>query len=175
MSNSLRNVSESKSAALVDLIYQCTIEESKFSVKSSKHAALIPKNKTVNVACRADIEHRDRNLPMMFEPYPESLLPSGLEITESILVAKKGSSPVLKLQVANKTDHNILLPARTAVGSLELVRSITPMSMNLGDSQFTNPGSSTTKYHNEKVADVKTCQVTEGVLQKMDLNHLKPR
>ena len=61
---------------------------------------------------------------MMFEPYPESLLPCGLEITESILVAKKGSSPVLKLQVANKADHNILLPARTALGSLELVRSI---------------------------------------------------
>ena len=111
---------------------------------------------------------------MMFEPYLESLLPSGLEITESILVAKKGSSPMLKLPVANKTDHNILLPARTALGSLELVRSITPMSMNLGDSQSTNPGSSTTKCHNEKVADVKTCQVTEEVLQKMGLNHFKP-
>ena len=171
MSNNLRNVSENKSAALVDLIYQCTIEESKFSVKSSKHAAIIPKNKTVNVACRADMGHRDRNLPMMFEPYPESLIPFGLEITESILVAKKDSSHVLKLQVANKTDHNILLLARTALGSLELVRSITPMSMNFGDSQSTNPGSTATKCHNENVADVKTCQVTEEVLQKMDLNH----
>lgn len=94
MCHSLQNISENKSAALVDLIYQCTIEESKFSVKSSKHAVFIPKNKTVNVACRANLGHRDRNLPMMFEPCTESLLPSGLEITESILVAKKGSSPV---------------------------------------------------------------------------------
>ena len=174
MCNSLQNISENKSAALVDLIYQCTIEESKFSVKSSKHATIIPKNKTVNVTCRADIGHRDRNLPMMFAPHPESLVPCGLEITETILVAKKGSSPVLKLQVANKTDHNILLPARTALGSLELVRSITPMSMNFGDSQSTNPGSTATKCHNENVADVKTCQVPEGVLHKMDLNHLSP-
>ena len=97
--HSLRNESEQKSAALVGLIYQCTIEESKFSVKSSKHATIIPKNKTINVACRADIGHRNCNLPMMFEPYPESLLPSGLEITESLLVAKKGSSPVLNCKL----------------------------------------------------------------------------
>eukprot|EP00794_Sanderia_malayensis_P001055 gene1055-390_t len=167
-------MSENRSAALVDLIYQCTIEESKLSVKLSEHATIIPKNKTVHVACRANIAHRDTNLPMMFEPYPESLLPSGLEITDFILVAKKGSSPVWKLQIANKTDHNILLPARTAVGSLELVRSITPFSMNLSEPHFTSTGGSTTKFHNEIVADVKACQVTEEVLQKVDFNLQKP-
>ena len=67
MCKSLRNVSENKSAALVDLIYQCATEESEFSEKSSKHAAIISKSKTVDVACKADIGHRDGNLPMVFE------------------------------------------------------------------------------------------------------------
>ena len=92
-------------------------------------------------------------------------------------MAKKGSSSVLKLQVENETDHNILLPARTArtaFGSLALGRSIIPMSMNFGNSQSAGPGSSATKWRNENLANVKTCQVTEGVLQKMDLEHLSP-
>ncbi len=110
---------------------------------------------------------------MMFEPYPESLLPCGLEITESVIVVKKGSSPVLKLQIFNKTEHSILLPAKAALGSLELVRYVTPMSMNLGEPQPASPESSTTKCHSANVADVKTCQVTEGVLQKLELNHLR--
>ncbi len=120
---------------MIDLIYQCTIEESKFSVKSSKHITIIPKNKTINATCRADIGRRDRNLPMIFEPYPEYLLPCGLEITESVLVVKKGSSPVIKLQIVNKIDHSILLPGRTALKSLEIVTSGTPMRMSLGEPQ----------------------------------------
>ena len=59
-----------------------------------------------------------------------------------------------------------------APGSLELVQSTSPMSMNLGETQFASPGSSTTKCYNENIINVKTCQVIDEVLQKIDLNHL---
>ena len=35
-----------------------------------------------------------------------------------------------------------------------------------------SPGSSTTKCHNKNMVNVETCQVTEEVLQQIDLNHL---
>ena len=59
----LTKISENKAVALVGLIYQCTIEESRFSVKLSKHAAAIPRNSTIDVACRPDIGYRECNMP----------------------------------------------------------------------------------------------------------------
>ena len=63
---------------------------------------------------------------MIFEPSLPSLLPSGLSVTESVLTLKKGTSHILILQVVNKTNHDIMLPERTTMGKLEMIRSVTP-------------------------------------------------
>ena len=63
---------------------------------------------------------------MIFEPSLPSMLPSGLSVTESVLTLKKGTSHILILQVVNKTNHDIMLPERTPMGKLEMIRSVTP-------------------------------------------------
>jgi hypothetical protein len=44
---------------------------------------------------------------------------------------KKGKSTIKQVQVTNDTMHDIVLPGRTVLGSLELIRSVTPIEVKL--------------------------------------------
>ena len=93
---------------------------------------------------------------MIFEPSLPSTLPSGLSVTESVLTVKKGNAHILKLQVVNETNHDIMLPGRTPMGKLEMIRSVTPASIHHKND------SETVEKHKETA---KSC-AKETVLQK---------
>ena len=93
---------------------------------------------------------------MIFEPSLPSILPSGLSVTESVLTVKKGNAHTLKLKVVNETNHDIMLPGRTPMGKLEMIRSVTPASIHHKND------SETVEKHKETV---KSC-AKETVLQK---------
>ena len=44
-----------------------------------------------------------------------------------LLNLKGGSCQLFNLQIVNSTNHDILLPGRTQLGSMQLVRLITPV------------------------------------------------
>ena len=55
--------------------------------------------------------------------------PTGLEIEETLTNINSGFSSRVVIQVRNSTDHDILLPKRTILGRLQLVKSVTPVEV----------------------------------------------
>eukprot|EP00795_Rhopilema_esculentum_P000993 gene993-10768_t len=119
-------MSDHKASALIHLVYNSQTQNEVCDVKTSKKDLVIQKNTTIDVSCRANTSYLERHTPMIFEPSLPSMLPSGLSVTESVLTLKKGTSHILKLLVVNKTSHDIMLPGRTPMGKLEMIRSVTP-------------------------------------------------
>ena len=147
---------EHKASALIHLVYNSQIQNEVCDVKTTKRDFVIQKNTTVDVSCRANTGYLERHTPMIFEPSLPSTLPSGLSVTESVLTVKKGNAHILKLQVVNETNHDIMLPGRTPMGKLEMNRSVTPASIHHKND------SETVEKHKETV---KSC-AKETVLQK---------
>ena len=76
--------------ALVSLIRIITTEGKLGSVKASKKDFVVPKNKTVEVPCRANLSLNEKRTPVIFEPHINPDMPDGLSVTEAILNLKGG-------------------------------------------------------------------------------------
>ena len=119
--------------ALVSLIRTATTEDKLGNIKTSKRDFVIPKIKTVEVSCRANLSLNEKQTPVIFEPHVNPDVPDGLSVTEAVLNLKGGSCQLFNLQIVNSTDHDILLPGRTQLGSMQLVHSITPVDVKIRD------------------------------------------
>ena len=127
------NAKPKNAEALISLIRTITTENKLGSVKTSKTDFVIPKNKTVEVPCRANLSLNEKWTPVIFEPHVSPDVPDGLSVTEAVLNLKGGSCQLFNLLIVNSTDHDILLPGRTQLGSMQLVCSITPIDVKIRD------------------------------------------
>ncbi len=66
---------------------------------------------------------------MLFEPDLSTSISSGLELTQTLFVLSKGKSPRVSIQINNPSKHDILLKGRTMLGTLQLVKSVTPLEV----------------------------------------------
>ena len=96
-------------------------------VKRIKKDIVLPKNATTQVPYGANTGFIEGKTPVMFEPRIVPLQPQGLHVAEAVLTLKNGSTQTFNLQVVNATDHDIVLPGRSLLGSLEQIRSVTPV------------------------------------------------
>ena len=132
LSDSLPDVVVGNLNSLVDSIrsesdpYLC-------SVKMGKRDVIIPAGETKKVACRINTGFVDRGTPVIFESDVSGLLPNGIEIEDSLLYLKRGNCVKVNLFVANASIHDIVLKNRTIIGTLQLVRSITPADIKQKD------------------------------------------
>ena len=121
---------EKQLEALINLIqaprddYICTIQ-------TSKGDTVIQKGQVVNVSCRANTWPVSSKMPVLFEPDEMPQWPTGLQIYETLKTVKKGSVSRIEIEVHNTSQHDILLPNRTPLGKLQLVKSVTPMEVRL--------------------------------------------
>ena len=63
-------------------------------------------------------------MPVLFELDELTPWPQGLAIHETVTAVKRGSTSKIKIDVINKTNHDIVLRKHTILGSLQLVKSI---------------------------------------------------
>ncbi len=63
---------------------------------------------------------------MLFEPSINPQYPDGLEPLETLLTLKKGSRPVIQINVQNVTDHDIHLTGKTELGTVQTIKSVLP-------------------------------------------------
>ena len=63
----------------------------------------------------------------IFVPKVEAVLPDGIELHETVVKLKSGSTCQVSLLVSNQTNHQVILPAKTDLGYLETVRSVIEM------------------------------------------------
>ena len=104
--------SSQNAETLISLIRTITTNNKLGSVKTSKKDCVIPKNKTVEVHCRANISMNEKRTPVIFEPHVNPDVADGLSATEAVLNLKGGSCQLFNLQIVNSTNHDILLPGK---------------------------------------------------------------
>ena len=125
LSDSLPDVVVGNINSLVDCIrsendpYLCT-------VKTWKRDVIIPAGETKKVTCRINTGFLEKGTPVIFENDITGSLPNGIEIEDSLLYLKRGNCVKVNLVVSNTSLHDAVLKNRTVIGTLQLVRSVTP-------------------------------------------------
>ena len=128
LSASLPSAKQENVKALIGLIWTNTSSEL-CRVKVAKKDVVVPKNETIVVSCSVSTGPTESRLPVLFEPDVESPWPSGLEVPETLVTLKGGTSSRIRIQVKNTMDHDITLKKRTMLGKLELVKSVKPLEV----------------------------------------------
>ena len=135
---------------LIELI-QGTKADRLCTIKSSKRDVVIPAKRTIQLNCRANTGPVEEAMPVLFEPDELTPWPQVLAIHETVTAVKRGSTSKIKIDVIKTTNHGIVLRKHTILGSLQLVKSITPVEVKLAE----NAGEET-----ETSATVSQSQVT---------------
>ena len=125
LSSSLPNVKDENLNCLVESIrsgndsYLCL-------VKVGKRNVIIPAGQSKKIICRVNAGFMDRGTPVIFESDVMDSLPNGIEIEESLLYLKGGNCVKVNVVASNTSLHDVVLKNRTVIGTLHLVRSVTP-------------------------------------------------
>ncbi len=138
---------------------------SEYCVKVTKNHVNVPKHAIVQVKCQVKTPCTKQDSVMLFEPSINPQYPDGLEPLETLLTLKKGSRPVIQINVQNVTDHDILLTGKTELGTVQTIKSVLPATESF---------CVTTACVNESVKPVSEGEAdTEGVWDPpVDVSHL---
>ena len=79
--------------------------------------------------------------------------PNGLVVSESLFSLKPGKTSVVKFQVQNISNHDIVLPKRTVLGGIELVQSVTPLDVKLKENSVSSEPNRNVSVKGEIVVD----------------------
>eukprot|EP00794_Sanderia_malayensis_P013052 gene13052-14396_t len=113
---------------LINLISEEASQDEHFgTVTVTKRDCTVPKGQTIRITCRANYFAMESKTPALFEPGESSNIPEGLQIRENLVVVNKGKSCRLKAEVTNNSERDIIIPKRTEIGQLQLVKSVTPI------------------------------------------------
>eukprot|EP00794_Sanderia_malayensis_P003899 gene3899-4443_t len=130
----LKNSLPRKIAGNVNAIINCIQMQNDpylSAVKTLKRDITIPAQETKKLSFRINSGHVDKDTPVMFENDVFQSLPNGIEIDETLIYLKGGNNVRVNLIVSNTSAHNIVLKGRTVIGTLQLVRSVTPIDVTL--------------------------------------------
>ena len=83
------------------------------------------------VTCSANVGPTESRFPVLFEPDIESSWPPGLEVPETLVTLRGGTSSRVAIRVTNSTGHDIILRNRTVLGKLQQVKSVTPLEVKM--------------------------------------------
>ncbi|CAB4023409.1 Hypothetical predicted protein [Paramuricea clavata] len=103
------------------------------TIKSPKKDFVIPAKKTFKVNCRANTGPVEKTTLVLFEPDELTPCPDGLSVHETVTTVKQGSTSQVKIDVTNTTNHDIVVRKHTVLGSLQLIKSITPVEVKLAE------------------------------------------
>ena len=92
-------------------------------VKIGKKNVVVPKGESVKVTARAH-PRTSQKKDMIFEPLKDLASPDGVVPHEMLVKIPPASSCRLSVIVTNTTEHDITLPARTSIGTLQDIKSI---------------------------------------------------
>ena len=84
-----------------------------------------------SIPCPVNLITTSAKTPVVFEPNVLETVSPGLEINQSLHTLKRGSSSKLGIEVHSSSNHDICIPRRTLLGYVDLVRSVTPVEVEL--------------------------------------------
>ena len=93
-------------------------------VKTTKSDIIILPGQSVRVPCHVNVGLLEGVIPVLFEPNPECPWDGGIEIPKILTVISRRSH--VNIQVDNTSKHKVVLKRQTVLGTLQMVRSVTP-------------------------------------------------
>ena len=173
---SLGNIERCKVEALVTII-QNTKSNELCNVKTTKRDIIISPGQSIKVSCHVNVGPLDGPIPVLFEPNPECPWDDGIEILETLAVISRGSR--VQVPVENTSKHTVILRRRTVLGTLQMVRSVTPLdvmqSENVDNRTVFERNESNTTEMGTSINSVETgntkrehCHATSSQNRKMD-------
>ena len=143
-------------------------EKISIPVKLSKGTFLIKSGQSAKVPCRVNIGPISSTSPFIFEPTTDikQWAPT-LEISDSIINIKNTTARI-QITIHNAGSHDIVLKGRALIGSLEPIRSITPLEVKLRSDDKRNES------HDEQKQVIHSIGSTEGstIVDDLKLNNL---
>lgn len=121
------SVSESTVESLVSVLQLSVPTETSQSlgVRVGKQGVIVPAGRIYEVKCR--VRTRQKGGTMLFLPSPECCCPDGLEPFPTLIDVPSGFSGLAKIPLQNSTKHDIYLPRRTVLGTLEEILAVQPV------------------------------------------------
>ena len=99
------------------------------NVRATKKLICIPAGTNVNVKCCANTGPVKSKIPVLFQPRVFSALPERLELNETLLTISQGNSCQITVPISNVSQHDIVIPPRSDISTLQTVSSVTPLQV----------------------------------------------
>ena len=93
-------------------------------MKTKREDNLVSKHSTIQVNCRVAAQPFKDDMTMLFQPDPNPQWPDGLEFFDTLVRVKEGTLPVITIEVSNSTEHDIVLPGRTLIGTIQTIMTV---------------------------------------------------
>lgn len=116
-------------------------------VKMGKRGLVINIGEICEVKCR--VRSWLEGGAMLFEPALTDLCPDGLELVPSVIDVPNGVTKIVRIPVQNSTQHDIYLPQRTVLGTINQIFDIKPVLDHCGPERATSERESVGLHSNQ--------------------------
>ena len=110
------------------------------TVKSNKFACVIRAGATISIPCKIKTLHLQRTIPVLFQPSMDNSLDELLSFKETIVTLKQGARSRIFLVVENQGMHDITIPGRATLGTLQLIKSAIPAEVSFKEFEENGKG-----------------------------------
>lgn len=143
------------------------------TVRIGKSNVTIPAGKAVQVWCRVPQSFDICDPLVLYEPDENTAL-RHLSVGEGLLEINNPQRPFVKVPISNHSKHEIILPKRTALGTIQHVAKVIETDRPTNTSELTQPTQSPITIAEVSAATPVSELSTESWLPPVDLSHLSP-
>ena len=144
LTEALQDVNKKNVMGLVNLIQKKSSDDDERSVAVGRKDVVVPKGQSVKVRCTSDFRGIEPGTPVYFQPDVHFDLESSLVFGDGVMLAAVGKSKFV-VPVSNPGDADVVLKAKTHIGVVSALSSVTPCPV------FENEESKTLNVKSEKV------------------------
>ena len=101
------------------------------TVKTGKVKHVLPPVSTSVLKVSVHSAITKGSMTAVFVSKIESAWPDGIELHETVVKLKSGSTCQINLLISNHTNHQVIIPAKTNLGYLETVKSVTEIPVEI--------------------------------------------
>ncbi len=163
-------VEEEQAEAMVNFIQvQKTSNYSMATIRVGREDVSIPAGKTIHVRCRVPSCFDTSDPVVLYEPPEESTTLEHLSVGEGLLEINKSRWPLVNVPISNHTKHEIVLPKRSPLGSIQHIAKVIEMGKTETQQVETPQVTVTAEVNNVTTPRTKP---TEPWRPPVDLSHL---
>lgn len=127
-------IQEAAASVIVNVVQnRCTVEEECTLVKIGRQNVVIPQGQVVYVKCRVPFKPETDKTAVLFEPKDEGVHLEQLDIVDGLVEIHNVEAPYIEVPIGNYTRHDITLPRRTVIGSIQPISMLPQTDAQVND------------------------------------------